>query len=102
MKLPFRCATQGNRSSAHQDAELQVNTHRNPAYFVFLDTGQAAAEETQAKHDHLNLLINAAGILHIPDVLSPGTGSDCNDLRALPVGRNPTQAMLLQRQHCQD
>ena len=33
---------------------------------------QAAAEQVANKHDQLTLLVNAAGILHIPGVLSPG------------------------------
>lgn len=37
-----------------------------------MDTGQAAAEDVAKKYEHLSLLINAAGILHIPGVLSPG------------------------------
>ena len=29
--------------------------------------------QVSSKHSYLTLLINAAGILHVPDVLSPGT-----------------------------
>lgn len=34
---------------------------------------QAAADEVTGKHSHLTLLINTAGVLHIPGVLSPET-----------------------------
>lgn len=33
---------------------------------------QAAADKVTGKHSHLTLLINTAGVLHIPGVLSPG------------------------------
>jgi hypothetical protein len=34
---------------------------------------QAAAEEAAAHVTHVNLLLNASGVLHIPGVMSPGT-----------------------------
>lgn len=33
---------------------------------------QDAVDEVSSKHDHLTLLLNTAGILHIPGELSPG------------------------------
>ena len=33
---------------------------------------QAAAEEVAKQHDHVDLLINVTGILHIPGKISPG------------------------------
>ena len=33
---------------------------------------QAAAKQVTDSHGHLNLLLNCAGILHVPGVMSPG------------------------------
>lgn len=33
---------------------------------------QNAVEATASRHGHLNVLLNVAGILHVPDVLAPG------------------------------
>ena len=41
--------------------------------------------QVSSKHNYLTLLINAAGILHIPDVLSPGTYENVSVLRQAAV-----------------
>src|SRR5690348_13470552 len=33
---------------------------------------EAAAEQVAQRHDHLDLVINSAGLLHIPGVMTPG------------------------------
>lgn len=33
---------------------------------------QAAAKRVSTQHDHLDLLVNVAGVLHLPGELAPG------------------------------
>ena len=58
------------------DASIAVRIQEVLCYSMwrgpYLSLIQAAADQVSSKHSYLTLLINAAGLLHIPDLLSPG------------------------------
>ncbi|KAK9815276.1 hypothetical protein WJX72_000975 [[Myrmecia] bisecta] len=66
-----------NPTNATQLQQLR-SQHPDKLSVVMLDSTneesiQAAAVEVSRQHQHLDLLLNVAGVLHIPDVMSPET-----------------------------
>jgi NAD(P)-dependent dehydrogenase (short-subunit alcohol dehydrogenase family) len=68
--LPFAAsAIEWSRALMSCRPQVVFNNSHYPAFV----SEQAAAKAVSTQHGHLDLLVNVAGVLHIPGELSPGT-----------------------------